>query len=214
MLSVAVLLTTGIANSWFLLEGPAALVTTGYGRLVLVKIGIFVGMVAIAAANRFRVTPQLPAAKAMETLRRNAQIETALGLCVLAIVGALGTMAPPTHHHNITTSIPPDAAFVHIHSTEAMANVTIDPGQSGRALALIQVLHEDGTEYPARAVRLELEPKASGIKAIGRSAVSGEDGTWRVVDLNVPPGIWTVRVVITGETGSPFLLDAPIVVDK
>ena len=58
---VGALLASGIVNSWNLLGGPRDLVTTDYGRLVLLKIGLFVAMVGIAAANRFHFTPQLPA---------------------------------------------------------------------------------------------------------------------------------------------------------
>ena len=53
ILSVGALLASGLVNSWNLLSGPRDLVTTDYGRLVALKIGLFVAMVAIAAVNRF-----------------------------------------------------------------------------------------------------------------------------------------------------------------
>ena len=96
---VAALLASGIVNSWNLLGGPRDLVTTDYGRLVLLKIGLFVAMVGIAAANRFHFTPQLPASGALHALQRNSLAETGLGLCVLLFVGALGTMSPSGHAH-------------------------------------------------------------------------------------------------------------------
>ena len=52
-------------------------------------------MVAIAAINRYRLTPRMrDDAEALPALRRNALIEAALGLAVIAIVALLGTMAP------------------------------------------------------------------------------------------------------------------------
>ena len=36
-----------------------ALIGTDYGRLLVLKIALFAGMLAIAAANRFVVTPRL-----------------------------------------------------------------------------------------------------------------------------------------------------------
>ena len=94
MVSVSALLASGVVNSWNLLGGPRDLVTTDYGRLVLLKIGLFVAMVGIAAVNRFHLTPQLPAAGALKALRRNSLAEIGLGLCALLFVGALGTCRP------------------------------------------------------------------------------------------------------------------------
>jgi copper resistance protein D len=103
--SVATLLATGIVNSWFLVGGIPGLLGTLYGRLLLVKLLLFAAMVGVAAINRQRLTPQLndgvaPAA-ALRRLRRNALIETTLGLGILLVVGALGTEPPGAH-------LPPD----------------------------------------------------------------------------------------------------------
>lgn len=105
-LLVAVLLATGVVNSWFLV-GPdrlEGLWTTPYGRLLCLKIAAFVGMLALAAANRFRHTPALAASlesserqpQALAALRRSVALETGLGVAVLALVAWFGTMAPPS----------------------------------------------------------------------------------------------------------------------
>jgi putative copper resistance protein D len=140
MVSVAVLLASGIANSWFLLSGPRDLWATDYGRLVMLKILLFAAMVGVAAVNRFRLTPRLPAAGALRALQRNSLAETGLGLVVLLAVGAMGTMAPANHVHHMTAAVPPDAAYVHIHTNEAMADLTIAPGKAGSAAVTIRLL--------------------------------------------------------------------------
>jgi putative copper resistance protein D len=214
MVCVGALLASGIVNSWNLLGGPSDLVTTDYGRLVFLKIGLFVAMVGIAAANRFHFTPQLPAPTALKALQRSTWAETGLGLCVLLFVGALGTMSPSNHAHSTNTPIPADAAFVHIHTNEAMAEVTLEPGRIGQANATIRVLRDDFSEFPAKDVELSLEASGSGHKFL-RSAAHLPDGTWQVnaVDLS-QAGVWTVRVTITPEVGEPIVLDAPIEVDR
>jgi hypothetical protein len=196
------------------LGGPSDLVTTDYGRLVFLKIGLFVAMVGIAAANRFHFTPQLPAPSALKALQRSAWAETGLGLCVLLFVGALGTMSPSNHAHSTNTPVPADAAFVHIHTNEAMAEVTLEPGRIGQANATIRVLRDDFSEFPAKDVELSLEASGSGHKFL-RSAAHLPDGTWQVnaVDLS-QAGVWTVRVTITPEVGEPIVLDAPIEIDR
>jgi putative copper resistance protein D len=211
---VGALLVSGIINSWNLLGGPRDLVTTDYGRLVLLKIILFAAMVGIAAANRFHFTPLLPSAAALKALRRNTLAETGLGLCVLLFVGALGTLSPSNHAHSTNAYVPPDAAFVHIHTNEAMAEVTLEPGRVGQANATIRVLRDDFSEFPAKDVQLALEASGSSAKFL-RNAAHLPDGTWQVnaVDLT-QAGVWTVRVTITPEVGAPIVLDAPIEVDR
>ena len=212
--SVAILLASGIANSWNLLDGPGDLLATDYGRLVALKIGLFAAMLAIAAVNRFRLTPRLAHPQAMRALRRNSLAETGLGLCALLLVGALGTIPPGAHRHPAGTAIPEGAAFVHIHASEAMAELTLNPGQAGTTHATIRVMHEDSSQFPAQDVRLELDPPAPDVPAIKRAAKRDADGTWRVDTIELQrPGVWIAKVTITPPAGTPLVLDAPIVIE-
>lgn len=101
---VAVLVGTGLVNSWFLV-GPARIAglwTTPYGQLLLLKLVLFAGMLGLAAANRFRLTPALGAAlennetrqEALAALRRSLVVETALAFLVLGVIAWLGMLAP------------------------------------------------------------------------------------------------------------------------
>ena len=127
---VGALAASGLVNSWNLLGAPSDLIDSGYGRLLLLKLGLFAAMLGIATVNRFHLTPRLKAAGARRALARNSLAETGLGLGVLLMVGALGTMPPTAHKVLPPVDIPEDAAFVHIHSEEVMADVTIDPGRA------------------------------------------------------------------------------------
>jgi putative copper resistance protein D len=102
IVSVATLLGTGIVNAWILVGSFHALVVTGYGRLLMLKIVVFAVMLAFAAVNRFWLTPRLALSSANELaalrqLTRNSTIEIALGLVIFAIVGILGTLHPAIH---------------------------------------------------------------------------------------------------------------------
>lgn len=103
--AVAVLLATGAVNSWILV-GPdriESLWTTPYGRLLALKVLLFLAMLALAAANRYRLTPALArslgrthgSSAELAALRRSLTLETALGIAVLALVAWFGTLAPP-----------------------------------------------------------------------------------------------------------------------
>lgn len=102
--SVATLLITGIINTRYLAGSIAALTETDYGHLLLVKIALFLGMVAIAAFNRLRLTPRLAADAnaaarqgALRQLRRNTAVEVACGATIIIVVAVLGTTPPGLH---------------------------------------------------------------------------------------------------------------------
>jgi putative copper resistance protein D len=99
--AVAVLVASGVINTWYLVGSFAGLLGTPYGQLLLVKLCLFMGMLALAASNRFWLVPALGreskighAGDSLFRLRRHVLGEEALGLFVLLIVGALGTMEP------------------------------------------------------------------------------------------------------------------------
>src|SRR5262249_32736863 len=120
LISVGLLIATGIVNGWILAGSVPALIGTDYGRLLVAQVALFFAMVAVAAVNRLRLTPRLalaissppggqalahkrgadgaPAARtALGALARNSLVEATFGLAILVIVGALGTLPPGAH---------------------------------------------------------------------------------------------------------------------
>jgi putative copper resistance protein D len=104
MVAVATLLSTGLINAWILVGSLDALIGTGYGRLLILKLCLFAVMLALAAVNRLWLTPQLlssaesaPLSDSLRLLTRNSVIEIALGLAIYGIVGILGTLHPAIH---------------------------------------------------------------------------------------------------------------------
>ena len=224
IVSVGTLLATGIINTYYLAGSVAALLHTDYGRLLLIKIALFVAMVAIATVNRFRLTPRLlqeasigASRDALRQLRRNAAIEALAGAIVIAIVAALGTMPPAIHAaHQYPTygAVPADAAFVHIHSTEGMADVTIRPGRIGRARATIRLWNEDFEALNARQVNLSLSAPNAASQPTPRPARQDRDGAWEVDGIALSePGNWTVSVDIMLDQTKRLTLTAPVVIE-
>lgn len=94
--AVALLVLTGAASAVILTGSPWTLASSLWGSLLILKVVIVTAMCALAAGNRWRVTPELardPEAGARR-LHRNAMTELALGIAVLAVVAVLGTLAP------------------------------------------------------------------------------------------------------------------------
>ncbi|WP_333611922.1 copper homeostasis membrane protein CopD [Brevundimonas bullata] len=104
-LAVGLLVVTGLVNTWFLV-GPdrlGGLLTTPYGLLLSAKLAVFVGMLALAASNRFVLTPGFRLAlddddlkpSAIRALRHSLVLETLLAVILLGLVAVMGTLAPP-----------------------------------------------------------------------------------------------------------------------
>jgi putative copper resistance protein D len=103
-IAVAAIMLSGVVNGLMLMDiaNPGAIIGSLYGRLLVAKLVLFAGMVALAAVNRFRLTPSLaqtmigsdPGA-ALAALRRSLAVESGTALAILALVAWLGTLAPP-----------------------------------------------------------------------------------------------------------------------
>jgi copper resistance protein D len=215
---VAALLLSGLINSWNLLGGPRDLIATDYGRLVLLKIMLFTATVGIAAVNRFDLKPRLAEAGVMRTLERNSLAETGLGVCVILFVGALGTMPPPGHGHEhpaVYSEIPAGAAFVHIHSEQGMADVTISPGRPGNARATIRLWNDDLTPLTAQHVTVTLTGPGAGSKPTTYTAYRAADDKWTIEGIELSqPGNWAVVVDVLIRPSNRIVLDAPIVIEQ
>jgi len=102
--SVALVLASGLINSW-LLVGPSNVLSLGtslYGQLLLIKLALFACMTSLAVINRFRLTPALGAARtpdgalhALRRLRASLTLETFAAFAILGLVAWLGTLEPP-----------------------------------------------------------------------------------------------------------------------
>lgn len=101
---VVLIVASGLVNS-YMLVGPAhvlSLPSTLYGQLLMTKLALFGVMLALAAANRFRLTPTFDQAitnggtlAATSHLRRSLIFEASAALLILGLVAWLGTLEPP-----------------------------------------------------------------------------------------------------------------------
>jgi putative copper resistance protein D len=103
VVSICALVASGVVNAAYSLHEPARLFDSDYGRLLLGKLGLFAVVLAIAALNRWSLTPAIrraaqepeAAATGRTRLRRSAWIEAMLGAGIIALAGALASAAPP-----------------------------------------------------------------------------------------------------------------------
>lgn len=100
---VGAILVTGSINLLAIvgIDGLLATFATAYGRLLLLKIALFVAMLGLAGLNRWRLVPDIRArlgggdeVTTVRRLRRTIMAETTLAFLILAAVAILGTLSP------------------------------------------------------------------------------------------------------------------------
>jgi putative copper resistance protein D len=102
-IAVATLIGSGLVNGWFLIGSFSRLLDTPYGQILLGKLALFGGMLALAVANRFWLVPSMrnvrtgaadQLARWSARLRNHVLGEQFLGWIVLLAVSILGMMQP------------------------------------------------------------------------------------------------------------------------
>ncbi len=111
--AVAVVLATGTIQSIIELSAWSQLTGTGYGRAILIKLGLFAVLIGFGAAHRLRGVRRV-------TLRG----ELAVMVVVLGVTGALATYAPG----KVSATGPVSRSAV---IGPARAEVTVDPAAPG-----------------------------------------------------------------------------------
>jgi putative copper resistance protein D len=97
--AVAAIVLTGLFKSAILVATLQGADSTAYGWTLLLKVALVALMGLLALSNNFWITRKLKAGQDqtlwLGRLRRSVTLEFALGLAVLAVVGALGALSPP-----------------------------------------------------------------------------------------------------------------------
>lgn len=100
---VLVLAATGLINAQLIvgIANVGRSLMSPYGQLLVAKLLLFVAMLALAGANRWRLTPALATALidgdarlAINAMRRSLAIEALAGVAILALVALFGTLEP------------------------------------------------------------------------------------------------------------------------
>jgi putative copper resistance protein D len=95
--AVVIVSVTGVINAYYLLGGPSNLLATAYGRVLLVKLTLFVVILGLGAMNRVYLRRGLMHGVNLRKLRMNVAVEIVLAAGVVVAVGYLGLMMPGAH---------------------------------------------------------------------------------------------------------------------
>jgi len=94
-LIIAALLIAGVYLTSRLLDSVYELFSTAYGLALLAKILLVTGLLAMGAANKFRLVPALERGANAQALRRAIAIEILLAFAILSLTAWLTTVVGP-----------------------------------------------------------------------------------------------------------------------
>jgi copper transport protein len=195
--AVAALLATGALAAVVYLTAFDELWGTAFGRAVGLKIVLIAALVALGALNRHRLVPALRAladrgeapGRPGDAVRASLRGEIALVVGVLGVTAALVTYPPPT-------DLERGPASGTVTAGPAIVDYTVDPARSGpNEIHLYLFDAEDGSQFDARRVELELELPEREIGPIEAELERAGPGHFVAYDAPLGvPGDWEGRV--------------------
>ncbi|MDT4937718.1 MAG: copper transport protein [Pseudonocardiales bacterium] len=188
--SVVVLAVTGTYSAWHGVGTWGALFSTTYGELVVVKVGLFVCIVAVADFGRRTV--QRRWANGTERIRRAVAVELVLALAVFAATAVL--VSEPRGREALAVSHEHPRAASSPLGNGRSVTVTVDPGTHGTVTVSVEL--EDGPKVQRITGTAYLPSKQLGPIPIGLTA----NGTniYGASGIELPSaGSWDFRLVVT-----------------
>jgi copper transport protein len=204
--AVVVLFLAGFGIAALQVRSVAGLVTTAYGWMLLAKLVLVAGLLALATLNKFRLTPLLARGdiRGASGLRLSIAAEIALVVGILIATASLSTTPPPRvfeaegvpaaelhspHEHHAR------GLAVELSSGERRATVEFATLQNGTNAVEITLTDARGKAVEAREVAFAASNPSAGVEPVRRTAVPVRPGVWRVEGLLlVPGGEWLIRV--------------------
>ena len=95
---VSLLLLSGLALMLSLIHSAGDLFTTAYGIALILKILLVIGLVAIAAMNKYIIVPRLLLQTDTAQFQRSVRIEIVVAILLLLLTAYLSTALGPTMH--------------------------------------------------------------------------------------------------------------------
>jgi copper transport protein len=200
---------TGLTRAVVEVGSWKGLYDTSFGRTLLVKSALVLGLVGIGAANRFRIVPGLRAGRAkLRTLGATVRAELVVAVPILVAAALLSELPPAEFVTQAAASAQPPPAVVVNGSdfgTTTRVELTVTPGGVGSNQFTAKVVDYD-TRQPVDADRVSLKFSLPARPDVGASTLDLRNagaGTWRAQGSQLSiAGRWSITVLVDRSTGA------------
>ncbi len=193
--TVVLLVAAGAILAWIEVRSGVALVTTTYGRTLLVKLGLVALVLLAAAYNQRRLVPSLRRAgdstAALARLRSTVRFEVVGLVLVIAVTAVLVDFTPAARALS-----EPVTQLVELDEDTAI-ELTVENPKVGQATLHIYLLDGLGRPREAQEATLRLSSEDSRIEPITRMTAPAGPGHW-IYDAKAMavPGVWQIEVLL------------------
>ncbi|TDC38572.1 copper resistance protein CopC [Micromonospora sp. 15K316] len=191
-LAVSALLLAGVVQGLIEVATPSALINTTYGQLLLVKIGLFVLVMGVAAYSRQmvrrRIAEQRPGA-----VRRAVWVELAITAVVLGVTATL-VQTPPARTAAETAGA--EAGYFSSTLTSTLLNIQVelDPAERGNNSMHLYAYTKDNRPQPVVEWKATAALPSAGIEPIEIPLLPLSDNH-ATGEINLPAsGDWQLKL--------------------
>jgi putative copper resistance protein D len=106
--AMCVILASGALLTWFLVRNFPALIGTDYGHLLVLKLILLGGVLAIARSLQAQLLPMLelkPSDSLLRSYANRVKLETVIAVLIVVVASVMAGLAPP-EHENIVWLLP------------------------------------------------------------------------------------------------------------
>jgi hypothetical protein len=209
VVSLAVVGATGLVRALDEVAAWAALVTSLFGQLVLLKVGLLAALASLGAVNRFRSVPA--AEHSLAGLRSVGRWELGVAAVTLVASAMLTSLVPPAFVTAAAEQPAPPRVVAQGAGAGVRGTLGVSPGYPGPNRFTLRA-------YDARTVRavvgqVTLHFRMPARPEVGESALDlrrAADGSYGAVGSNISLiGEWSIRAVVQRGAGAvemPFLV--------
>src|SRR6266545_879254 len=200
--ALGVVLLTGLARALVEVRSWHGLVSTSFGRTLLVKLALVAGLVAVGAVNRFRLVPALRVGRAkVVTLGSTVRAELALAIPIVVAAAVLGEL-PPARYVSQPAAGQRAPAAVTVSGNDFATSVKVEltalPGTVGANRFSARVLDYDSGQ-PVAADRVSLrftQPNRPDVGASTLELKRAPDGRWQGEGILSIAGRWSITTLV------------------
>jgi copper transport protein len=199
---------TGLTRAVVEVGSWKGLYDTSFGRTLLVKSALVLGLVGIGAANRFRIVPGLRAGRAkLRTLGATVRAELLVAVPILVAAALLSELPPAEFVTQAAAGVQAPPAVVVNGSdfaTTTRVELTVSPGGVGANQFTARVTDYD-TRQPVDADRVSLKFSLPARPDVGASTLDlrSAAGAWKAQGSQLSiAGRWSITALVGRSTGA------------
>jgi copper transport protein len=213
------LLIAGFVLATIQVQSVSSLITTDYGRILLLKIVLVLALLALAAVNRFGLAPLLErgGAAAAGHLKTTIRVEMLLGLLIVSAASFLSQTVPPRaialQNEIMQQRQRTDRYASVVEAGPRKLLLMLTPARAGWNRLQVRVFDADDAPFEPIEVFVELSHLSAGIEPFRRRMISAGDAYFEYSGPELAiRGVWKLRVqaLITDFEQVAFEAEVPV----